>query len=182
VSEIDLLPTLMELAGVPTTLDYPLHGRSFAGLLRENPDAATSDAGHPYIFAEISNLGPLPNDGMQERSVFDGRWKLIYRERVETSWRQVNADSREFKTWGNRTYAETIRLKDRYPMPYRILSEMDPQNLAGRVPKLELYDLQSDSDEINNLAADARHVAEKERLLDALRQWVRLTDDTSVDP
>jgi N-sulfoglucosamine sulfohydrolase len=54
------------------------------------------------LFAEISNRGPLPNDGMQERSVFDGGWKLIYREKVETAWRQVNADSRMFQKWGNR--------------------------------------------------------------------------------
>ena len=153
VSELDLLPTILELCGIGQGFDYPLHGKSIKGLLTGDKAAK----GHEYIFAEISNRGPLPNNGMQERSVFDGRWKLIYREKVETAWRQVNADSRQFKVWGNRTYAETIRLKDSFPRQYQILAEMDPQNLGGAVATVELYDLQSDSDEMQNLAMVAEH-------------------------
>ncbi|QDV84945.1 hypothetical protein [Stieleria magnilauensis] len=67
--------------------------------------------------------------------------------------RAENADSRQFKVWGNRTYAETIRLKDQFPKQYQILSEMDPQNLGGKVPTLELNDLQSDSAESKDLPA-----------------------------
>jgi len=178
VSELDLLPTVLELCGIEQTLHYPLHGKSIKGLLTGDKAAK----GHEYIFAEISNRGPLPNDGMQERSVFDGRWKLIYREKVETAWRQVNADSREFKVWGNRTYAETVRLKSEYPTQYRILAEMDPQNLGGTVPTLELYDLKSDPDEMQNLATVAGHQDKRERLLGALREWVNVTNDPAVNP
>jgi N-sulfoglucosamine sulfohydrolase len=178
VSELDLLPTILELCEIKQSFAYPLHGKSIAGLLTTDE---TSN-GHEFVFAEISNRGPLPNDGMQERSVFDGRWKLIYREKVETAWRQVNADSREFEKWGNRTYAETIRLKDEFPLQYRILAEMDPQNLGGPVPPLELYDLESDPDEINNLASGEQHVEQRHRLLAALREWVRVTVDPAVNP
>lgn len=178
VSELDLLPTILSLCGIQQTFDYPLHGHSISSLLT-NSDAGT---GHEFIFAEISNRGPLPNDGMQERSVFDGRWKLIYREKVRTAWRQVNADSRQFKTWGNRTYAETIRLKDQFPEQFRILAEMDPQNLKAAVPTLELYDLQSDPDEMQNLSASRSHQQHKNRLMDALRDWVQATNDSSVSP
>lgn len=180
VSELDLLPTLIDLCRLNAEFDYQLHGQSIAGLLGDQTDTGMS--GHDYIFAEISNRGPLPNDGMQERSVFDGRWKLIYREKVETAWRQVNADSREFKVWGNRTYAETVRLKAEYPTQYRILAEMDPQNLGGTVPTLELYDLKSDPDEMRNLATVAEHQDKRERLLGALREWVNLTKDPAVNP
>lgn len=178
VSELDLLPTILDLCGIEQTLGYPLHGKSVIGMLNGNKDAK----GHEYIFAEISNRGPLPNDGMQERSVYDGRWKLIYREKTATAWRQVNADSRQFKVWGNRTYAETIRLKDRFPRQYEILAEMDPQNLGGSVKKLELYDLQSDPDEMQDLAADAKYSDQCDRLLAALREWVTLTNDLAVNP
>ncbi|WP_182866416.1 sulfatase family protein [Rhodopirellula sp. JC639] len=178
VSELDLLPTILDRCDIEPTIDYPLHGKSVTGLLQGDKHAM----GHDYIFAEISNRGPLPNNGMQERSVFDGRWKLIYRENVETAWRQVNADSRQFKVWGNRTYAETIRLKDRFPQQYQILAEMDPQNLGGTVPKLELYDLHSDPHEMHNLASEAQHQEQLDRLLSALRNWVKSTKDPAVNP
>nr|WP_255712956.1 sulfatase [Rhodopirellula sp. JC740] len=178
VSELDLLPTILELCDIEQTFDYPLHGKSIKGLLTAEKTAK----GHDYIFAEISNRGPLPNDGMQERSVFDGRWKLIYREKVETAWRQVNADSRQFKVWGNRTYAETIRLKDEFPSQYRILAEMDPQNLGAPVPALELYDLSVDPHEMQNLVANDKHAQQKDRLVAALRDWVETTGDPAVKP
>ena len=191
-SEVDLLPTLMNLiqdeSGEPlvipgksesdsdNNLPYKIHGKSLGPVLKGQPGAA----GHEYIFAEISNLGPLPNDGIQERSVFDGRWKLIYRENVEQKWRQVNADSRLFEKWGNRTYAETIRVKERFPAAYRILTEMDPQQLAGSVPSIELYDLKHDPDETKNLAEVAGNENKRARLMNALRKWAIETDDTSL--
>ncbi|EMI45336.1 sulfatase atsG [Rhodopirellula sp. SWK7] len=178
VSELDLLPTILDLCQIDHSFAYPLHGKSLVGLLAGDE----SVKGHDYLFAEISNRGPLPNDGMQERSVFDGRWKLIYRERVDTAWRQVNADSREFKIWGNRTYSETIRLKEEYPLQYQILAEMDPQNLGGKVPTIELYDLQSDPDEMQNLAAVAQHRDQRTRLLSVLREWAKLTNDPAISP
>ncbi|WP_246151730.1 sulfatase family protein [Rubripirellula reticaptiva] len=178
VSELDLLPTLLQLCDVDHEFDYALHGKSVAPLLTGESKLPNSE----HVFAEISNRGPLPNDGMQERSVFDGRWKLIYREKVDTAWRQVNADSREFKIWGNRTYAETIRLKDEFPRQYQILAEMDPQNLGAVVPKLELYDLQSDPDEMTNLANDAEHQDQQGRLMTVLRDWVQRTNDPAVSP
>lgn len=180
VSEMDLLPTLIDVCSLDSDIDYPLHGQSIAGLLRDDTD--NSAMGHEFVFAEISNRGPLPNDGMQERSVFDGRWKLIYRENVETAWRQVNADSRQFKVWGNRTYATTIRLKDRFPIQFRILAEMDPQNLGAPVPALELYDLSADPHEMHNLATSAEHQLHRVRLMDALRAWVKATNDPAVNP
>jgi N-sulfoglucosamine sulfohydrolase len=174
-SELDLTPTLLDLLGLaplPKT-----HGVSLKPLL-----AGTADAkGHEFIFAEIANRGSLTR-GMQERSVFDGRWKLIYRENLQPAWRQVNADSKEFKIWGNRTYDETVKFKDKFPEPYRILTEMDPQSLGGKVPAIELYDLKSDPDEMRNLAAAPANRAELKRLHAALRQWVDQTADTGVKP
>jgi N-sulfoglucosamine sulfohydrolase len=178
VSEMDLFPTILDLCSIQPAFPYSLNGHSIKGLLTGDQDAS----GHKHVFAEISNRGPLPNHGMQERSVFDGRWKLIYREKVATAWRQVNADSREFKKWGNRTYAETIRLKDKFPEQYRILAEMDPQNLKAPVPKLELYDLQTDPDEMRNLAALDEHKKQRDQLLSTLRDWVKSTNDPEVNP
>ena len=189
-SELDLLPTVIDLleshsgeeVEIPGSVDgklpYQIDGVSLAGTLTGQPDAKERE----YVFAEISNRGPLPNDGIQERSVFDGRWKLIYRENVEKAWRQVNADTRDMVPWGNRTYGETIRVKDKFPIQYQILAEMDPQNLGGRVSKLELYDLANDPDEMKNLVTDKRHFKHRQRLYDALLEWVETTNDTAVNP
>ncbi|MEL6110284.1 MAG: sulfatase, partial [Planctomycetota bacterium] len=176
VSELDLLPTILQLCGIDPPFDYSLHGQSIERLLTSD----TAAKGHEYLFAEISNRGPLPNDGIQERSVFDGRWKLIYRENVGKAWRQVNADSRQFETWGNRTYDETIRLRDECPEAFRILAEMDPQNLGAEVPEVEVYDLEFDPDEIRNLAAEPSAAPIRNRLIAALRSWAKETKDTSI--
>ena len=176
VNELDIFPTLMELLKLP-----PLeksHGFSIAPML----DGKNYASSRPYSFAEIFNLGPLPNSGMQERSVFDGRWHLIYREKVETRWRQVQADSKAWEPWGNRSYAETIRVKDQFPEAYRMLTELDPQSLDGNVPRLELYDLVQDPDEVRNLADDPSCRDHTYRLLAALRDWVHKTSDPAVQP
>ena len=176
VSALDLTPTLLDLLGLD-----PLprsHGLSLKPLLFGAPAAK----GHDHIFAEISDRGPLPNDGMQERSVYDGRWKLIYRENLTPPWRQIQADSKAWKLWGNRTYDETVKHQGQFPEQFRILAEMDPQSLGGKVPALELYDLHSDPDELRNLAADPGPRATRDRLYAALRDWVRATHDAAVHP
>jgi N-sulfoglucosamine sulfohydrolase len=194
VNQIDLLPTVMDFIadvsdkplsipadkqkpGAANSLKYDFHGQSIYSLLTDSNATGQRE----YIFGEVSARGPIPNDGLQERSVTDGRWKLIYREKVETRWRQVNDDTRMLKTWGNRTYAETIRLKDEFPEAYRVLREMDPQNLDGQIPKLELYDWKSDPDEMNNLAGQEKFQSHQQRLLDQLQQWKIRTKDESIE-
>ncbi len=176
VSELDIFPTLLDSLELP-----PLgktHGHSLRALLQKNSETSP----RKYAFAEISNLGAIPNDGIQERSVFDGRWHLIYRENVEKRWRQVQADSKDWKPWGNRTYAETLRVKDQFPEAYRMLTEQDPQSLDGQVPPLELYDINTDPDEIHNLAKLPMYRDHVDHLLTALRSWVQETADPAVHP
>ncbi len=175
-STVDLAPTLLDLLGLP-----PLphtHGVSLKPILAGTPGARSRD----FVFAEISNRGPLPNAGMQERSVCDGRWHLIYREKLTPAWRQVQADSKDWAAWRNRTYDETVKASEKFPEPFRILAEMDPQALGGNVPALELYDLQSDPDEMKNLAGSPEQRVHLNRLYAALCQWVRDTADPSVTP
>lgn len=176
VSELDLAPTLLDMLGLDP---FPQsHGISLRPVLEGKPEAKA----HDFIFAEISDRGVLPNDGMQERSVCDGRWHLIYRQKLAPAWRQVQADSKDMKPWGNRSYAEIVRVKDRFPEPYRILAEMDPQSLGGQTPEFELYDLQTDHHEMRNLANEAANRPQLERLFAALKTWSKKTQDSSVPP
>lgn len=174
-SELDVMPTLLDLLGLPPA--EVSHGQSLRGTLARQVDAPERE----YVFAEISHHGVLPNNGMQERCVTDGRYKLIYREKVETNWRQVNADLRDPKPWGNRSYHETIRVKNEFPEAFRVLAEMDPQTLGGTVHAMEFYDLQSDPDEMTNRIDDPAVASQVDRLYAALRQWTITTDDPAVE-
>ncbi len=174
-STVDLAPTLLDLLGLaplPRT-----HGVSLRPVLAGAAGAPPRE----YAFAEISHRGPLPNAGLQERAVTDGRWKLIYREKHRPAWRLVQADARDWKPWRNRTYAATLEARERFPEAYRFLTEFDPQNLDGILPALELYDLAADPDELRNLAGDPAQAAARERLLGALRRWAVATEDPALD-
>ncbi len=175
-SELDVAPTLLDLLGIES---FPAsHGVSLRPVLEGMAIASPRE----LVFSEISNKGPLPNDGIQERSVCDGRWKLIYRTNVAKRWRQVQADSKDWKPWGNRTYDETLRVRDRFPDAYRVLSEMDPQSLDGEVPSFELYDLDCDGDEMKNLAYSKQHRKVLENLYNRLSRWAEETADSSILP
>ena len=173
-STVDLLPTILEYAGI--TPPKGLHGKSLRPLLEGKPGARGAGA----IFGEISHLGPLPNNGMQERCVFDGRYRLIYREGPPKAWRQVNADLKDPKPWGNRSYNETVRVKDQFPVAFRVLQEMDPQSFGITLPQLELYDTKTDPDELTNLAEQPEHRATRKRLLGLLQTWARETKDPAM--
>jgi N-sulfoglucosamine sulfohydrolase len=175
-SGVDITPTLLDILGLPPLPNA--HGISLRGVIEGGGGATKRD----FVFAEISNRGHSARNNMQERAVSDGRWKLIYREDTSSGWRQVNEDTIQWPTWGNRSYAETVKRKAEFPEAFRILAEMHPQQLGGTVPTLEFYDLQNDPFEMKNLAASTRHRPELVRLYNALRRWVESTADPSVNP
>lgn len=173
VSELDLLPTLLDLLGV--RYDSPLHGKSLKPLLEAQSDAK----GHDFIFAEVSGRSLDKPRGMEERSVLDTTHHLILRSRLEEP-KVINADLRDMKPWLNRIYGETVRVKAEFPEAYRILSEMDPHALGGKPPVVELYDLKHDPDELHNLASDPAHRPQLERLFAAMQAWIKDTRDRAM--
>ncbi len=173
VSELDLLPTLLDVLGI--RYDSPLHGISLKPLLEVKPDAK----GHDFIFSEVSGRSLNQQRGMEERSVLDATHHLIVRSHLNEP-KVINADLRDMKPWINRIYGETVRVKDQFPEAFRILQEMDPHALGGKPPVIELYDLQSDPDELHNLAADPAQRPHLERLYAALKQWHADTHDSTM--
>lgn len=173
VSELDLLPTLLDVLGIP--YDSPLHGISLKPLLEGKADAK----GHDFIFSEVSGRSLKQQRGMEERSVIDATHQLIVRSHLDEP-KVINADLRDMKPWLNRIYRETVRVKAQFPEAFRILQEMDPQALGGKPPLIELYDLQRDPDELHNLAADPTQRLHLERLYAALKQWHTYTQDSTM--
>ena len=174
VSQIDLMPTLLDLLDLtPPELQ---HGVSLEPILVEG----RREGGHEFVFSEIAHVRYASDTGMQERSVFDGRYHLIFREGTDRR-RIVPPDLREWEKWRNRSYAETIRVRERFPMPYKLLTEIDNGRLGGRPPRFELYDTRADPDELTNLWRDPSHQATLRRLRDGLQAWVRETSDPYVE-
>jgi len=173
VSELDLLPTLMDVLGV----DYesPLHGISLKPLIEGKADAK----GHEFIFAEVSGRSLDKARGMEERSVLDDTHQLIVRSKLNEP-KVINADLRDMKPWLNRIYGETVRVRAEFPEAYRILSEMDPHALDGKPPMIELYDLKNDPDELHNLASDDKYRPHLERLYAAMKKWHTDTQDRTM--
>ncbi len=173
VSELDLLPTLLDVLSI--RYETPLHGISLKPLLEGRAEAR----GHDFIFSEVSGRSLNQPRGMEERSVIDATHQLIVRCRLDEP-KVINADLRDMKPWINRIYGETVRVKAQFPEAFRILQEMDPHALGGKPPLIELYDLQSDPDELHNLVGDPTQRQHLERLFAALKQWHAATQDSAM--
>jgi arylsulfatase A-like enzyme len=160
VSWIDLLPTLVDLAGgePPAEMD----GRSFAAVLRGDKTAHRE-----AIFATHSgdrefNVYPM-------RSLRDGRWKYIRNLHPEFQFathinRGGERDGRDyFSTWeqASRTNPQAAAIVKRYK----------------ERPAEEMYDLKADPHEQHNLAASAEHAQRLAAMRNRLTAWMREQGD-----
>lgn len=147
VSLVDLGPTVLSLCGVQPP--GHLHGQPFLG-----PDARDRD----YIFATRDRYDESYD---RVRAVRDKRYKYIrnyYPEKPYLLW---------------------IPYRNRHP----VMQEMWRLYAAGELegdqavmfqsprPVEELYDVENDRYELNNLAGDAEHQATLERMRGALTTW-----------
>lgn len=160
VSWVDLLPTLIDLAGgtVPQSLD----GRSFRSVLSK-PDQSHRDR----IFA--THTGDRKMNVYPSRCVRTDRFKLIWNPHPEFAFtthidlllRETSGDY--FKQWKQR-------------------AQSDPQAAAtvarhhGR-PEFELFDLQNDPRELQNLAGMEEFREQQTALLAELKHWMQEQQD-----
>lgn len=162
VSLVDLLPTLLEAAGVEAP--DGLFGRSLIDLLEAQPEKWRR-----YLFTEFhvhSNHNYYP-----QRTVRDERFKLIRNLMPD----EVNpgADFTVDRFFGGDAFrgalmAEAAEVRAAYER-------------MRRPPEFELYDLEADPYEFKNLAGNEAHGADLTRLQEALETWRRETDDPFLD-
>lgn len=156
VSWVDILPTLVEVAGGKPPAD--LDGRSFAAALR--PKQAFK--GRAEIFTTHNNDGDVNVFPM--RSIRTERWKYIVNLHPEYTY------TTHIDQW-------TTRLDSGAYFPsWRVAAERDPEarkivDEYYRRPAEELYDLSVDKDEKRNLAEDPRYRAELKDLRARLARW-----------
>ncbi len=159
ISLLDLPPSMLSLLGLPVPQE--MAGASFLG-----PRAA---APRTYVHAIRDRMDERVD---MSRTVRDGRFK----------YHRNYLPHLPHYPW--LTYMDLLETaKD-----FRLLADAGKLSpglaffMAPTKPLEELYDLQNDPQELNNLSADPAHAATLVRLRDEHFDWVRRTVDTGLIP
>jgi N-sulfoglucosamine sulfohydrolase len=161
VSWIDILPTLVDVAGgkPPTDID----GRSFVGVLRgEKTDH------RDRIFTTHSGDGRM--NIYPTRSVRTTDWKYIRNLHPEFYYSthvdivQANDAGGYFGSWQEKAKTDAVAAA--------VLKRYHER------PAEELYDLKTDPNEVKNLAADPKYAAQLASLRGEVDQWMKAQGDT----
>ena len=157
VMTIDISATILEVAGIQP--GYATHGKSLFGKDVKN---------RKYIFAARDKMDDT-HDAM--RAIRSAEYKLIHNLMPERAYCQYNR------------YKEAS---------YPVLALLNVLNLKGELPpeqaafmspvkpEFELYDMQADPFELNNLAEDTEYDEVREELLAGLNKWREEINDQGV--
>jgi N-sulfoglucosamine sulfohydrolase len=157
VSWVDVTPTLLDFAdAVPEKPRY--HGRSFRSVLDQEAPEGWDEIYCSQTFHEVTMYYPM-------RVVRSGKWKLIWNIASPLSF-PFASDLWESTTW------QAVRREGLETYGQRKVEEYLHR------PAFELYDLEADPWEANNLAADP---AQAERLA-TMQQKLRAFQERTKDP
>ncbi len=159
VSAIDLAPTILELAGVKPPAS--MQGVSLQPLLKDSTAKIRQ-----YAFSE-HNWHDYEAHG---RGVRSGGFIYVRNYRPQFAW-QGPADSVR-----SPSHVRLQSLRD----AGKLTAAQRDVFLAPR-PKEELYRMDSDPHQLENLAADPAYAGQKARLFKALDQWMDETGDSVPD-
>jgi arylsulfatase A-like enzyme len=162
VSWVDILPTLVDVAGGKPP--HGLDGQSFARALKPG----STWRGRETIYATHNNDGNVNVYPM--RSVRTPKWKYIsnlhpeyvYTTHIDQYVRNIDDSGRYFPSWRRSTDPAAQQIVNSY----------------YRRPAEELYDLEADPAERNNLAADSRYKTVLQSLRRKLKVWRTKQGDT----
>ena len=163
VSWIDILPTLVELAGgsPPKETD----GRSFAGVLRGEKAAHRDEIYATHSGDREFNVYPM-------RALRMGGWKYILNLHPEFQYathinRGGERDGRDyFRSWEDaaKTNVHAWQIVERYKQR----------------PREELYDLTADPHELHNMAGAAQHGQRLAMMREKLAAWMKDQKDSET--
>ncbi|MSU64586.1 MAG: arylsulfatase [Opitutus sp.] len=163
ISGEDLAPTFLEAVGLPVPPE--MTGKSFVKLLRGEPFA-----GRQFIFSERGAHGTnLPGNSADfdlGRVVVSKTHKLIYNALGELPYWPVDFA-------GDAFWQELVRRHE----AGKLEAKSDLLYFAAPRPMFELYDLEKDPDEFNNLAGHKEAASSERELKAALQEWMILQRD-----
>jgi N-sulfoglucosamine sulfohydrolase len=158
VSWVDILPTLLEWAGVKAPAS--LAGRSFLGILEEENPKGWDRVYASHTFHEVTMYYPV-------RAVRTRTHKYIRNLAHKLDY-PCAADLYNSPTWQG-----VLKRGE------RMLGRRSVEQYVHR-PLEELYDLEKDPHELNNLAAEETHAKTLVELRQILRAWQEKTGDPWV--
>lgn len=156
VSWTDIAPTILDWANAKAP-DYQLHGRSVLPTLEQENPAGRDKVYFSHTFHEVTMYYPI-------RGMRDGRYKYL-RNLFPTLEFPHASD-----LWGSKTW-QSVRRNQQNKLGSRTV-----ETYLHRAPE-ELYDIQADPLEVNNLAASATHKATLERMRADVQQFRVATKD-----
>lgn len=171
ISLIDLMPTFLDFTGI--SIPESVQGQSLTTVLRGEAEKVEN---RNFVFGEHNSHGPVRAEHYPSRMTFDGRYYYINNLMPDKSY-LLPADLREEEGWGNHSYKATINAKENHPEKYQLLKTLE----IGR-PSEELYDMQNDAGQLNNLAETSEYQAKLKELRAATLEWRRRTNDVEEDP
>lgn len=147
VSLVDVAATSLDLAGI--TIPKQMHGQIFLG------DKAQT---REYIYAFRQRTGDAADN---IRSICNGKFKLIWNRMPNTPWMQLSS----YKKLQYPAFAlyHQLASEGKLEEPYN-------QFMAPTRPKIELYDLEQDPMEMNNLASNKDYKSVKKKLFKILSE------------
>lgn len=172
-STVDLMPTLLDLMGLPTPAQS--QGVSHAGYLIGSDDGPRRANVVSEVFG--ANIGEAL---MRERSITDGEWRLVQRWRINSP-RMLNIDMFKVGYGGDPTngdtYREIVDARVTEPERYRWLARMHSTRFKAVNPMFELYRTGEDTWEQFDRMDDRSLDPVINRLQTQLRVWALQTGD-----
>ena len=162
VSTVDIVPTILDALDLEKS--DAMTGSSLLPLLK-NPNHRF----RKYLFTEKNC--DYKESYFPRRAVRDHRFKLIY---TLLSDRTNPLATSYLSDLSNPVFMGGPKRKELIGSPVIIKKMYDDWE---RPAQIQLYDLQNDPWEYNNVSEDPRFLKEKERLFRALKQWQKDTDD-----
>ena len=164
ISGEDIGPTCLAAGGIPSPADWT--GQSFLPILLGEKDPPVRQ----YVFAQrgphASGLpGGTPAFDLS-RTIVGERYKLIYNAMFHLPYRPVDFA-------GSPAWNSTVEAARNGRVPDSLI----PLYTGQQRPMFELYDLQNDPDELNNLARKEESAAIERELRLALSEWMILERD-----
>lgn len=164
ISTIDIVPTILDVAGLPPAKELP--GKSLLPLFK-----APNMNFRQYLYTE-KNVDET-DLYFPRRAVRDKRYKLIYSlldspRNIVAARYMADHKAKLSPIGGSPTLSE---LKTVSPLVQKIYyAWLNPK-------KIQLYDLEKDPWEFNDLSGDPKYAQIKKRLLNVLFKWQKDTDD-----